>query len=185
MDKNGEDVTKQMMSLNLHSIRRFYVVKGFLENLHFTHVEDEVLKIELGGHDECILQMFRASAERKNWTHKNSEYYGVLSFLNNGGVIVTPQFVEMREKDVNRWQENVEHGNDSVRVLSDKPIVGVPIQFEVCELKSSLPEETILFLLADLRRMPFGPQRLGKLRITSIRKSNPFHWFKSKHAKLE
>lgn len=122
--------------------------------------------IPLGGPRGYINGMFRAAARTMGWNKQGSEYFGALSFIDNGGIVVSPD-----------WFEASDGSEVKLRPFFVKEAKGevffeymekVPFEITVSVMTNKLPNELTLKLLGSLERLACGPKRRGTLEIQSI-----------------
>jgi hypothetical protein len=124
--------------------------------------------IPLGGPRGYVCGMFRAAARTRGWNKKGNKYFGALSFIDNGGFLVTPQWFKVQsDVEVKLRPFFVKEAKGEVFF---EYIEEVPIDFAVSVMKNAMPEDMPLQLLGDLERLPIGPKRRGTLKLTSIQK---------------
>lgn len=124
--------------------------------------------IPLGGPRGYICGMFRAAARTRGWNKQGNKYFGALSFIDNGGFLVTPQWLTVGNAvEVKMRPFFVKEAKGEVFF---EYIEEAPCDFAVSVMKNALPEDMPLQLLGDLERLPIGPKRRGTMKITSIQK---------------
>jgi hypothetical protein len=122
--------------------------------------------IPLGGPRGYINGMFRAIARTLSWNQKGSECFGALSFIDNGGITISPDWFEATEgSEVKMHPFFVKEAKGEVFF---EYIEKTPFEISVSVVKNKLPNDMTLKLIAGLERIAIGPKRRGTLEIQSI-----------------
>ena len=125
--------------------------------------------IPLGGPRGYICGMFRAACRTRGWNRKGSKYFGALSFIDNGGFQITPQWVAAeKDAEIKMRPFFVQEAKGEIYF---EYIEKVPVEFNVSVMQNHLPEDMTLQLMGDLERLAIGPKRRGTLKIESIQKT--------------
>lgn len=126
--------------------------------------------IPLGGPRGYINGMFRAAARTLSWNQKGSECFGALSFIDNGGITVTPDWFEATEaSEVKMHPFFVKEAKGEIFF---EYIEKVPFEITVSVMANKLPNDMTLKLMGSLERLACGPKRRGTLEIQSIAQLN-------------
>jgi hypothetical protein len=133
--------------------------------------------IPLGGVRGYIAGMFRASARNHAWSSKGSVGFGMLSFIDNGGIRVEPNMIWIPSDKV---------------IMSDVPmtyliqrrnvftyfdtLLEAPFEIKISITKrckeGQFDRKLFLTMLADLERLPVGPKRRGTMKIDSVQENS-------------
>lgn len=138
------------------------------KEVHAFPTKDGHILIPLGGPRGYICGMFRAAARTRGWNKQGNKYWGALSFIDNGGLLVEPQWVQ--GPTVDQVKTHPFFVKEAKGEVFFEYVEKAPIEFTVSVMKNALPENMTLQLLGDLERLPIGPKRRGTLKITSITK---------------
>jgi hypothetical protein len=142
--------------------------RAIVKDIHAFPTKDGHVLIPLGGPRGYICGMFRAAARTRGWNKQGNKYWGALSFIDNGGLLVEPQLVQgPTEDEVKTRPFFVKEAKGEVWF---EYVEKAPVEFSVSVMKSAFPEDMTPCLLRDLQRLPIGPKRRGTLKITSITK---------------
>lgn len=162
----GEEAT----SLDTEKNKVAKKTRVVVQELHkFPRNAQGQILIPLGGPRGYICGMFRAAARTNHWSKQGSKYYGCLSFLDNGGVIVENDWVPV----------NIRAGDVKIRPFFIKEAkTTVPYEYiEECIVEFTVSIKTNLFpndmtrkLIADLTTLKMGPKRRGYLKFVSVEK---------------
>ena len=125
--------------------------------------------IPLGGPRGYICGMFRAACRTRGWNRRGSKYFGGLSFIDNGGFQIAPQWVAAeKDAEIKMRPFFVQEAKGEIYF---EYIEKVPVEFSISVMKNHLPEDMTLQLIGDLERLAIGPKRRGTLKIESIQKT--------------
>jgi hypothetical protein len=141
-----------------------------LKDCHCFPRQNGHVLIPLGGPRGYINGMFRAAARTLSWNQKGSEYFGALSFIDNGGITVSPDWFEVTEgSEVKMHPFFVKEAKTEVFF---EYVEKASFDITVSVMANKLPNDMTLKLLGSLERLACGPKRRGTLEIQSIAQIN-------------
>jgi len=168
---NEESTTgKRTSSLDSSKTKETKKTRKIVKECHCFPRQNGHATIPLGGPRGYINGMFRAAARTMAWNKQGSEYFGALSFIDNGGITVSPD-----------WFEAAEGSEVKMRPFFVKEAKGevffeymekVPFEINVSIMANRLPDDMTLKLVGSLERLAIGPKRRGTLELGSIQKVN-------------
>ena len=164
----NEQATRGKQTTNLDSAKKTETkkVREIAKECHCFPRRSNHALIPLGGPRGYINGMFRAIARTLSWNQKGSECFGALSFIDNGGVTVSPDWFEATEgSEVKMHPFFVKEAKGEVFF---EYMEKVPFEITVSVVKNKLPNDMTLKLIAGLERIAIGPKRRGTLEIQSI-----------------
>lgn len=170
-EEGTEESTKGELETSLDSSKTTETKKTrtVTKDAHCFPRKNGHITIPLGGPRGYICGMFRAAARTRGWNKQGDKYWGALSFIDNGGFLVSPQWYEAPEgTTVDMHPFFVKEAKGEVFFeYAEK----VPVEFTISMMKNHMPEDIALKLIGDLERLPIGPKRRGTIKITSITKN--------------
>jgi hypothetical protein len=160
---------EQTTSLNTQKDKRTKKQREVTKEAHCFPRRNGHALIPLGGPRGYICGMFRAAARTRGWNKQGNKYFGALSFVDNGGFTVSPDWFETNGEEVKMKPFFVKEAKGEIFF---EYIEKVPFEVKVSVMKNHMPEDMALQLIGDLERLPIGPKRRGALEIASIQKLN-------------
>jgi hypothetical protein len=129
--------------------------------------------IPLGGVRGYISGMFRASARNHAWSHKGSIGFGMLSFIDNGGISFEPNMIWIPADKVVMSEEPMTYLIQRRNVFTYyDTMLEAPFEVKINITKrckeGEFDRKLFLTMLADLERLPVGPKRRGTMKIDSV-----------------
>lgn len=157
---------KQTATLDTSKTKRTIKDRQITKECHCFPRQNGHALIPLGGPRGYINGMFRAAARTMGWNKQGSEYFGALSFIDNGGITVSPDWFEATEgSEVKMRPFFVKEAKCEVFF---EYMEKVPFEISVSVMTNKLPNDMTLKLLGSLERLACGPKRRGTLEIQSI-----------------
>jgi len=171
-ETGNEEETKGKRTSSLDSAKKTETIKKreIVKECHCFPRKNGHAIIPLGGPRGYINGMFRAIARTLSWNQKGSEFFGALSFIDNGGITISPDWFEATEGS--KIEMHPFFVKEAKGEVFFEYMEKVPFEIAVSVVKNKLPNEMTLKLISGLERIACGPKRRGTLEIQSISQSN-------------